>query len=105
MHGDDESQRAPSDTLGLACRALIVDIIYHAIKDRRESDASAHGFADEDHEFLCSELGFGTGAEEIEEFAMSAWFERLFIELYDVRIEDVRCVLFGMDLPDIKDVL
>lgn len=101
----DRIDDAPPDALNEAYRSLIVDIMYHAIKDRRESDESPYRFADEDHESFCCQMGFESGQEEIECFARSKWFERLTIELRNVRVSDLRDALMGKDLRDFIDLL
>ena len=87
--------------------ALIVDIMYHAIKDKRLLEEPCVGFAygeclckepcfpfaDDDHKTFCVEEGYDTGADELRDFALSPWFERLFEELEQTDMDDVRGIL------------
>lgn len=90
---------APADALREAHKSLIVDILYHAIKDKRQCGASEDDFADEDHESFCGEMGFLSGHEEIAAFAKSLWFYRLASELEEVTAEEILAILLGDDCP------
>jgi hypothetical protein len=88
-----DNSQPPLSSLREAHISLIVDILYHAIKDKRESALSDDGFADEDHKAICYSLGFRSGEEELAFFAKSDWFERLFEELEHTDMEYVRGIL------------
>ncbi|MHC4412310.1 MAG: hypothetical protein ACYSW6_04950 [Planctomycetota bacterium] len=83
----------PPSALRDAYISLIVDIMYHAIKDKRLSNKTDGGYADIDHRTFCNRLGFADGDEELRAFARSRWFKRLFQELEFTRMEDVRNIL------------
>lgn len=83
----------PPSALRDAYISLIVDIMYHAVKDKRESNRTEGGHADIDHRMLCNRLGYADGNEELRAFARSRWFRRLFQELEYTRMEDVRDIL------------
>jgi len=92
---EDEDRVEPSSALREAYIKLIVDIMFHAIKDKRDGDISEDGFADDDHRTFCIMNGFRCGDDELVEFAQSEWFERLFDELEQTKLDDVRAILLG----------
>jgi hypothetical protein len=93
MPGDVKDTADPVD-LRTGYVKLIVDIMYHAIKDRRIC-GDGDGFADDDHRSFCLDKEFECGADELAAFANSKWFERLFDELDQAKIDDVRKILLG----------
>jgi hypothetical protein len=82
---------AGTEALQTAHVKLIVDIMYHAIKDARASSTSDDCFADDDHRSLCKNVfGYGTGINELRGFLESDWFVRLCEELDQVTAEEIR---------------
>lgn len=92
---DGEEPIADPGAVRSAYISLIVDIMYHAIKDRRESDESFSSFADDDHAKFCIRNGFRSGQQELEFFANSPWFERLCDELEHTNRKDIKDILVG----------
>jgi hypothetical protein len=73
-----------------ACHKLLVDIVYHAIKDWRiVENGCERRYADDDHRAFCNTKGYGTGREELENFFDSTWFYRICDEFVDLSAPDI----------------
>jgi hypothetical protein len=73
-----------------ACHKLLVDVVYHAIKDWRVLDSKCEQrYADDDHRALCNSKGYETGREELEHFFDSLWFYRICDEFEDLSVIDI----------------
>ena len=74
-----------------ACHGLLVDVVYHAIRDWRTLNANCERkYADDDHRAICNSRGFDTGKEELESFFDSIWFYRICDEFNDLSADDIR---------------
>jgi len=82
---------AGTEALYRAHVKLIVDIMYHAIKDARASAKSDNCFADDDHRiWCCNTMGYEDGTKELRAFIESGWFLRLCEELDQVSAKEIQ---------------
>lgn len=90
-------QSKNTDLIPYACKDLIVNILYHAVKDYKASiRAGTLGrglFADEDHIAFCEKYGYLDGMEEVEDFIRSSWCKRLCDEMENITAEDLATIL------------
>ncbi len=69
---------------------MLVDIVYHAVKDYRILKGNAGMlYADDDHRTLCNKSGFDSGLEELEDFFESDWFQRICDEFDDLTADQI----------------
>ena len=73
-----------------ACHKLLVDVIYHAMKDWHVLvDKCERRYADDDHRAFCNTKGYETGKDELQSFFDSIWFYRICDEFNDVSSMDI----------------
>lgn len=71
-----------------AYKDLLIDIVYHAVKDWRELD-DGRDHVDEDHRAMCNSMGFPDGRSELVSFFESDWFVRICDEFVDIGAEEI----------------
>lgn len=73
-----------------ACHSLLLDIVYHAVKDLETLNKHPdREYADDDHRAFCNAKEFSCGQDELTRFFGSAWFHRICDEFQDINAETI----------------
>jgi len=73
-----------------ACHGLLVDVVYHAIKDVEAlNENSDRVYVDDDHRAFCNTRGFPSGRTELRLFFKSLWFRHLCDAFQDIGADEI----------------
>jgi hypothetical protein len=74
-----------------ACQRLLVDVVYHGIRDLEALNESGRVYVDDDHRALCNSGGFLSGLEELSMFFNGSWFPHICDGFQDITANEILC--------------